>query len=106
MSTESPHTTKERRGFASMDADLRRAICSKGGKRAHQLGVAHQYTSEEAREAGRKGGAASHRRRRERLIAQGVDPGPRPNRYPHPSKPGVFVTRQRIGQLKRKAAEA
>ena len=34
---------------------------SKGGKAAHQKGTAHEWTSEQAREAGRKGGFASHR---------------------------------------------
>ena len=56
---------KEDRGFASMDANKQREIASKGGKAAHQKGTAHEWTSEEARDAGRKGGIASHRRRRE-----------------------------------------
>jgi uncharacterized protein len=47
-----------RRGFASMDPAKQREIASKGGKAAHQQGVAHQWTSDEAREAGRKGGEA------------------------------------------------
>jgi general stress protein YciG len=61
---------KEDRGFASMDRAKQREIASKGGKAAHQKGTAHEWTSEEARDAGRKGGIASHRRRREQL-AQG-----------------------------------
>ena len=56
---------KEDRGFASMDRLKQREIASKGGKAAHQKGTAHEWTSEEAREAGRKGGMASHRRRKE-----------------------------------------
>lgn len=55
----------EDRGFASMDRAKQREIASKGGKAAHQKGTAHEWTSEEAREAGRKGGMASHRRRKE-----------------------------------------
>lgn len=51
----------EDRGFASMDRNKQREIASKGGKAAHQKGTAHEWTSEEAREAGRKGGMASHR---------------------------------------------
>jgi general stress protein YciG len=47
------------RGFASMSAEKQREIASKGGKAAHQKGTAHQFTSEEARAAGRKGGQAS-----------------------------------------------
>lgn len=47
------------RGFASMDKNQQREIASEGGKAAHQKGVAHEWTSEEAAEAGRKGGQAS-----------------------------------------------
>ena len=56
---------KEDRGFASMDRSKQREIASKGGKAAHQKGTAHEWTSEEAREAGRKGGMASHRRKQQ-----------------------------------------
>ena len=56
---------KEDRGFASMDRTKQREIASKGGKAAHQKGTAHEWTSEEAREAGRKGGMASHRRKQQ-----------------------------------------
>jgi general stress protein YciG len=58
--------TEERRGrgrgFASMDPSKQREIASKGGRAAHTQGTAHEWTSEEAREAGRKGGAASRGR--------------------------------------------
>lgn len=63
---------KEDRGFASMDRVKQREIASKGGKAAHQKGTAHEWTSEEARDAGRKGGLASHRRRREQMLASGT----------------------------------
>ena len=63
---------KEDRGFASMDRAKQREIASKGGKAAHQKGTAHEWTSEEAREAGRKGGMASHRRKQQQ---QGGDSG-------------------------------
>ncbi|HMF98189.1 MAG TPA: KGG domain-containing protein [Vicinamibacterales bacterium] len=61
---------KEDRGFASMDRNKQREIASKGGKAAHQKGTAHEWTSEEAREAGRKGGMASHRRKQEQQGGQ------------------------------------
>ena len=54
---------KEDRGFASMDRHKQREIASKGGKAAHEKGTAHEWSSDEARAAGRKGGMASHRRR-------------------------------------------
>ena len=50
---------KERRGFASMSPEKQREIASKGGRAAHQKGTAHEWTSEEARSAGRKGGQIS-----------------------------------------------
>jgi uncharacterized protein len=50
---------KERRGFASMTPEKQREIASKGGRAAHQKGTAHEWTSEEARSAGRKGGQIS-----------------------------------------------
>jgi len=54
-----------------MDRSKQRDIASKGGKAAHQKGTAHEWTSEEAREAGRKGGMASHRRRQEQQPPSG-----------------------------------
>ena len=68
---------KEDRGFASMDRAKQREIASKGGKAAHQKGTAHEWTSEEARDAGRKGGIASHRRRREQMQQGDGDSGTR-----------------------------
>lgn len=59
-----------------MDRSKQREIASKGGKAAHQKGAAHEWTSEEAREAGRKGGMASHRRKQERDSA--IPPGAPP----------------------------
>jgi uncharacterized protein len=61
-----------------MDRVRQKEIASKGGKAAHQKGTAHEWTSEEARDAGRKGGLASHRRRREQRDGSetvGVDAG-------------------------------
>ena len=52
-----------------MDRSKQKEIASKGGKAAHQKGTAHEWTSEEARDAGRKGGLASHRQRREQRDA-------------------------------------
>ncbi len=46
------------RGFAGMDPARQREIASQGGVAAHQKGTAHEFTSEEARVAGKKGGEA------------------------------------------------
>lgn len=54
---------KHLRGFALLDRAKRRQIASKGGKTAHAKGVAHEWSSEQARVAGRKGGLAHHQRR-------------------------------------------
>ena len=55
------------RGFATMSRERLLEICSKGGKAAHAYGVAHEFNSEEARAAGRKGGQA-HTREHMRTI--------------------------------------
>jgi uncharacterized protein len=55
---------KEDRGFASMDKAKQRQIASLGGRAAHQKGRAHEWSSAEAREAGRKGGLTTHQRRK------------------------------------------
>jgi len=47
-----------------MDPNKQRRIASMGGRAAHAKGTAHEFTSEEARIAGRKGGKASHAGRR------------------------------------------
>lgn len=60
---------QEDRGFASMDRAKQREIASKGGRAAQRKGVAHQWTPDEAREAGRKGGRATWRRKQECLKA-------------------------------------
>jgi len=52
----------EDRGFASMDRNKQREIASKGGRAAHKIGAAHEWTREEAQAAGRKGGLARHRK--------------------------------------------
>ena len=46
-----------KRGFASMDEEKQREIASKGGKASHEKGTGHEFTPEEAREAGKKGGS-------------------------------------------------
>lgn len=51
------------RGFAAMDRTKVSEIASKGGKAAHAAGTAHQFTTDEARAAGKKGGVAPHVRR-------------------------------------------
>lgn len=59
-----PPPAKKKRGFAAMDRALVSQIARKGGKAAHSAGTAHEFTSEEARRAGQKGGRATHEKRR------------------------------------------
>jgi general stress protein YciG len=66
-----PARKKSRRGFASMSAERQRAIASMGGRAAHEKGTAHEFTSDEAREAGRIGGEIAQKRRVERRRAAG-----------------------------------
>ena len=62
------------RGFASMSPEQQREIASKGGQAAHRKGVAHEWTSEEARAAGRKGGQASRSGNRQNSEQQPRNP--------------------------------
>ncbi len=55
--------SNKNRGFASMDDEKQREIASKGGQAAHEKGTAHEFDSQEARKAGRKGGEAVSRDR-------------------------------------------
>ena len=79
---------KEDRGFASMDRSKQREIASKGGKAAHQKGTAHEWTSEEARSAGRKGGQIS-RGGRGRLV-EGSEGETQDDMGPAPDRPEEF----------------
>ncbi len=58
-----PQKPRRPRGFAAMDRSKVSEIASKGGTAAHAAGTAHQFTSDEARQAGKKGGVAPHVRR-------------------------------------------
>jgi uncharacterized protein len=62
------------RGFASMDPERQREIASKGGRAAHAKGTAHEWTADEARSAGRKGGETVSRDR-EHMAAIGREGG-------------------------------
>lgn len=66
---------KSNRGFASMDPQRQREIASEGGRAAHEKGTAHEFTSEEAREAGRKGGMARSANRRNAMNASNSSSG-------------------------------
>jgi uncharacterized protein len=83
-----PGERKERRGFASMSAEKQREIASKGGRAAHQKGTAHEWTSEEARSAGRKGGQIS-RGGRGRLVDTPPEAG-EPSAAPVPERTEGF----------------
>jgi uncharacterized protein len=54
--TNESQNKNSKKGFASMNEEKQREIASKGGKAAHAKGTAHEFNSEEAREAGKKGG--------------------------------------------------
>lgn len=56
---DTPAQRRSLRGFAAMDPQRQREIASLGGRAAHQSGHAHEFTSEEARAAGRKRHARS-----------------------------------------------
>ena len=75
-----------KRGFASMDPSKQREIASKGGRAAHAKGTAHEFTSDEARVAGRKGGEAVSRDRAH-MSAIGREGGHSRGRTRQPGEP-------------------
>lgn len=56
---------EKKRGFATLEKARLQEIARKGGQMAHEKGTAHQWTSEEAREAGQKGGETRQKKWRE-----------------------------------------
>ena len=83
--SEAPVKTRRPRGFAAMDRTKVSEIASKGGKAAHAAGTAHQFSTEEARAAGRKGGVAPHVRRG-RGPRQPASSTPAPSSEPEQAK--------------------
>ena len=77
---------KERRGFASMSREKQREIASKGGRAAHEKGTAHEWTPDEARAAGRKGGQISRGGRGRLTAPEGAGPEMIPERGMEPGR--------------------
>jgi hypothetical protein len=61
-----------------MSPEKQREIASKGGRAAHEKGTAHEWTADEARSAGRKGGQVSRggRGRLTPLSSEAMPPAP------------------------------
>ena len=77
-------------GFAALSPEAKSAIARKGGQRAHENHTAHEWTVDEAREAGRKGGRLSRGGRGKLPVpaAQSPGPDPGPAAGPGPTGPG------------------
>jgi general stress protein YciG len=90
--TPAVHSRTSRRGFAAMDKARQKEIASAGGRAAHERGHAHEFTTEEARQAGRKGGqTVSQNRQHMAAIGRkgGVARGLRQGQYTHAHNHGV-----------------
>ena len=59
-----------------MSAEKQREIASKGGRAAHERGTAHEWSAEEARNAGRKGGQVSRGGRGRLIVQEDAAPAP------------------------------
>jgi uncharacterized protein len=96
--TESEPVTERKpssqRGFAAMERDKQRAIASKGGRAAHEKGTAHEFTPDEARQAGKKGGEVVSQNRKH-MAEIGRKGGER-----------VSQDREHMAQIGRKGGEA
>ncbi len=66
---------KKPRGFAAMSSDKQREIASMGGRAGHEKGTAHEWTKEDAREAGRRGGKASQANRWLKKLSESSSSG-------------------------------
>jgi len=102
----------EQRGFAAMDEGKQRQIASKGGKAAHEKGTAHEFTPDEARLAGKKGGEAVSKNRTH-MAQIGRKGGERVSQdREHMAQIGrkggeaVSGDRERMAQIGRKGGEA
>ncbi len=84
----------DQRGFAAMDGSKQRQIASKGGKAAHEKGTAHEFTPDEARLAGKKGGEAVSKNR-QHMAEIGRKGGER-----------VSQDREHMAQIGRRGGEA
>jgi uncharacterized protein len=71
--TSGTERKRSNRGFAAMSPERQREIASKGGRAAHEQGVAHQWNSDEARQAGRKGGMNSRGGRRNNSESRNIN---------------------------------
>ena len=63
MTTDDTEIPKRHTGFATLAPERQRELASLGGKKAHELKAAHEWTTETARSAGMKGGRAVSRDR-------------------------------------------
>jgi uncharacterized protein len=101
-------TGKSRRGFASMDPARQREIASKGGRAAHEKGTAHEWSSDEARVAGQKGGIAVSRDRAHMAAIgrEGGESRSRASRQARDQGSGMGGDREMTRSITREAASA
>ena len=88
-------TSKSKRGFASMDPDRQREIASRGGRAAHAKGTAHEWSKDEARNAGKKGGEVVSRDRAH-MAAIGREGGEARSRSTTRTRGPAFSDRESI----------
>lgn len=94
--------TKSKRGFASMDPNRQREIASKGGRAAHAKGTAHEWSRDEARTAGRKGGEMVSRDRAH-MAAIGREGGEARGRTTARERQGAFGDRESSVSISRES---
>jgi hypothetical protein len=68
-----------------MSPQKQREIASKGGRAAHEKGTAHQWSADEARNAGRKGGQVSRGGRGRLVVTADANPARIPGNNPSAS---------------------
>jgi len=93
-------SNKSKRGFASMDPERQREIASKGGRAAHAKGTAHEWSRDEARNAGRKGGEVVSRDRAH-MAAIGREGGEARGRSTARARQAPFADRESVVAVSR-----
>ena len=66
--------SKLKRGFALLPREALQAVSSKGGRRAHEVGTAHEFSAEEAAQAGKIGGLTTQRKKARNAMTNTYTP--------------------------------
>lgn len=101
-------SNQKNRGFAAMDRSRQIEIARKGGKAAHQKGTAHEFTADEARAAGRKGGetVSANRGHMSQIGRIGGKKSAGRKKQAHPQQPIMREIKENSGSHEQEVVES